>query len=155
MTANPKWKEIQDELLPGQTASDRSDLVSRVFKLKKDALIDDIMKHQALGKCVAHIYTIEFQKRGLPHMHLLIIMKEDSRVKEPADVDNVICAEFPDKDKEPLLYEKVLRYMVHTCGVQCQKEPGKCSKKFPKPFREVTSMSEDSYCSYRRRDNGL
>ena len=33
-TANPKWKEIQDELLPGQTASDRSDLDARVFNLK-------------------------------------------------------------------------------------------------------------------------
>ena len=33
-TANPKWKEIVDELLPGQTAVDRPDLVARVFHLK-------------------------------------------------------------------------------------------------------------------------
>ena len=32
MTCNPKWKEIQDNLLPGQSASDCPDLVSRVFK---------------------------------------------------------------------------------------------------------------------------
>ena len=34
-TTNPKWKEIVDELLPGQTAVDRPDLVARVFHLKQ------------------------------------------------------------------------------------------------------------------------
>ena len=33
-TCNPKWPEIVANLLPGQTASDRPDLVARVFKLK-------------------------------------------------------------------------------------------------------------------------
>jgi hypothetical protein len=42
MTANPQWKEFQDELLPGQTASDGPDLVCRVFKLKKKALLKNI-----------------------------------------------------------------------------------------------------------------
>jgi hypothetical protein len=28
MTCNPKWKEIQNELLPGQTASDKPDLIA-------------------------------------------------------------------------------------------------------------------------------
>jgi hypothetical protein len=35
MTANPTWREIKDELNPGQTYADRPDLVARVFKLKK------------------------------------------------------------------------------------------------------------------------
>jgi hypothetical protein len=38
MTANPSWKEIQDELLTGadgvkQTASDCPDIVAHVFEL--------------------------------------------------------------------------------------------------------------------------
>ena len=32
-TANPKWKEIMDELLPGQSPQDRPDLVARVFHM--------------------------------------------------------------------------------------------------------------------------
>jgi hypothetical protein len=32
-TCNPNWPEIVRELKPGQTASDRPDLVSRVFNL--------------------------------------------------------------------------------------------------------------------------
>ena len=38
-TCNPKWKEIVDNLLPGQTAADRPDLVARVFKLYLDELL--------------------------------------------------------------------------------------------------------------------
>lgn len=34
ITCNPKWIEIQRELYPGQTASDRPDLVARIFRLK-------------------------------------------------------------------------------------------------------------------------
>jgi hypothetical protein len=42
MTANPNWPEITRELLPGQTAMDRPDLVSRVFQLKLQALLREI-----------------------------------------------------------------------------------------------------------------
>lgn len=154
MTANPQWKEIKDELLPGQSASDRPDLVARVFHMKMTALLDDITKNGFLGQCVAHIHTIEFQKRGLPHMHLLIIVQENSRVKDPADVDNVIRAEFPDQASEPQLYEKVLKYMVHSCGDKCKNSTGKCSKNFPKSFHSSTTMTDETYCTYRRRDDG-
>ena len=35
MTCNPNWKKIQENLLPGQKASDRPELVARVIHLKK------------------------------------------------------------------------------------------------------------------------
>jgi len=44
-TPNTKWAEIQDELLPGQTAIDRPDLVARVFNLKVRDLFDQL-KHK-------------------------------------------------------------------------------------------------------------
>jgi hypothetical protein len=34
MTCNPNWPEIKDNLFKGQTASDRPDMISRVFDLK-------------------------------------------------------------------------------------------------------------------------
>ena len=74
MIANPSWKEIKENLLSGQTANDCPDLVAHVWQQKKSSLIKDIIKDGVLGQCIAHIYTIEFQKRGLPHMHLLIIL---------------------------------------------------------------------------------
>ena len=44
MTCNPNWPEIQDNLLPQQTASDRPDLVARVFDLKLKTLMDYLTK---------------------------------------------------------------------------------------------------------------
>lgn len=48
-TCNPTWPEIQNELLQGQTATDRPDLVARVFSLKLDAFKKDILNFQVLG----------------------------------------------------------------------------------------------------------
>ena len=36
MTCNPGWEEIQNELLPPQTAQDRPDLLARVFKRSEE-----------------------------------------------------------------------------------------------------------------------
>ena len=58
------------------------------------------MKDGIFGRAIAHVYTIEFQKRGLPHMHFLIFLHKDDKIKEPADVDKIVCAEFPDKDTD-------------------------------------------------------
>ncbi|KAK1694682.1 hypothetical protein QYE76_011379 [Lolium multiflorum] len=70
MTCNPNWDEINRELYPGQTPQDRPDLVVRVFRAKLEELQKDI-----LGKVKAHVYVVEFQKRGLPHAHFLLIME--------------------------------------------------------------------------------
>ena len=69
-TCNPKSREIIENLLPGQRASDRPDLVSRVFKQKLEELKTDLLKRNLLWKIIAHVHVIEFQKRGLPHAHM-------------------------------------------------------------------------------------
>ena len=58
-TTNPKCPEILSALYPGEQPSDRPDLCARVFKLKLDALMDDLLKKHVLGKVVAHNYTME------------------------------------------------------------------------------------------------
>ena len=79
MTANPEWKEIKENLFPGQTASDRPDLVARVFQMKLNAISDDLFKKKVLGEVAAQIHVTEFQKRGLPHVHMLLTMKPGSK----------------------------------------------------------------------------
>ncbi|CAK9159050.1 unnamed protein product [Ilex paraguariensis] len=71
MTANPNWPEISLALLPHQTVLDRPDLVARVFELKRRFLMKKIETKQLFGKKVTHVFTIEFQKKGLPHRHAL------------------------------------------------------------------------------------
>jgi hypothetical protein len=159
MTANPNWPEIQTALLPGQTAADRPDLVARVFKQKKNDLINQIYKEGVFGKAVARVYAIEFQKRGLPHVHLLVWLDQDSKMRTPDDIDSVISAEMPNPDTHPVLYELIKSLMVHgPCGPDYPNSPcmrdGRCSKNFPKPLQETTILPANSYPLYRRRDDG-
>jgi hypothetical protein len=160
VTANPNWPEITNSLFPGQTSADRPDLISRVFRLKQKGLLDDIFKKHVLGKAVARVFTIEFQKRGLPHMHMIVYLAPESKFRTPEDVDSLISAEIPCPNTQPELFNAVTKFMIHTpCGpdhpdARCM-EDGKCSKNFPKPHRDATTLSEDSYASYRRRHNGL
>ena len=77
-TANPKWVEIVNELLPNQSAADRPDLVARVFNLKVRDLLDQIRHKEIFGPWISWVWTIEYQKRGLSHLHLLVFLKTSS-----------------------------------------------------------------------------
>jgi len=73
MTANPKWPEIIHSLFSSQTATDRPDIVLWVFEQKKKVLLK-LIDNGFFGTTVAHIHTIEFQKRGLSYIYLLIFL---------------------------------------------------------------------------------
>jgi len=90
--------KIINELLPNQQASDRSDLISRVFKLKLKSITNDLFVKGVLGKVIAHVHVIEFQKRGLPHAHILMILSPEDKPKTPEDFDKLVCAEIPDRN---------------------------------------------------------
>ena len=69
MTTNPKWPEIVEVLQPHQTAAEVPEVVCRVFKARLEKLLDLVKKH--LGTIIYTVRVIEFQKRGLPHCHML------------------------------------------------------------------------------------
>jgi hypothetical protein len=71
-TWNPKWPEITNQLLTGQKSSDRHDISARVFKQKIIVLIDYILKQKAFGTLRYWMYSVEWQKRGLPPAHILL-----------------------------------------------------------------------------------
>ncbi|KAL1364583.1 hypothetical protein AAHE18_03G226700 [Arachis hypogaea] len=106
------------------------------------------------------MYTIEFQKRGLPHAHILLWLNGESNLQSVEIVDEFICAELPNPQKFPSLYNVVTKYMIHgPCGLlrpsfPCMKD-GKCSKFYPKRFVDQTCFDEDGYLIYRRRDMGV
>ena len=88
------------------------------------------------GKPQAWLYSIEWQKRGLPHCHLLLWLSTEHRVT-PNKIDDVICA-GPSVDTE--LHQIVMSNMVHgPCGCINPNSPcmqdGRCipSKTWPKP----------------------
>lgn len=106
------------------------------------------------------IYTIEFQKRGLPHAHILIFLALCSRIVQPSEIDHIITAEIPNESTDPDLYKIVSNFMIHgPCGVQRLSSPcmvhQKCSKYFPKKFATSTTIDPDGYPLYKRTNNGF
>jgi len=105
------------------------------------------------------MYTVEFQKIGLPHAHILLWLDGECKLKNAADIDKVISAELPNSDLYPKLEKVVSSYMIHgPCGPArynspCMKE-GRYSKFYPKNFKSWTSIDEEGYPSYKRLDNG-
>ncbi|XP_019158425.1 PREDICTED: uncharacterized protein LOC109155147 [Ipomoea nil] len=159
-TCNPKWPEIRRYIHKrGLKAEDRPDIVCRIFKLKLDSLIREIRVGQVFGEVSSVIYTIEFQKRGLPHAHILLFLSRQSAMLSTTCMDNIISAEIPDKDGDIQYYNAVEEFMIHgPCGVVNKKSPcminGKCSKHFPKKFVEAYTLDDNGYPKYRRRDDG-
>ncbi|XP_050890313.1 uncharacterized protein LOC127095705 [Lathyrus oleraceus] len=156
MTCNPSWSEITSELLPFQTPQDRPDLLTRIFRSKFEKLKDDVINKGVLGKVKSYMYVTEFQKRGLPHVHMLLVLESNDKLRDPKDYDSMVRAEIPKLECEPQLHEAVVRHMIHRpCGIINRKSPcmkdGHCKKRYPKQFLDETRQGTDSYPEYRRR----
>ncbi|KAG2217963.1 hypothetical protein INT45_001397 [Circinella minor] len=126
------------------------------MKLKE--LMHDLTKNMVLGKVIGHVHTMEFQKRGLPHAHILLILAQSDKPRTPEDVDDIVSAELPNADQYPAARATVERLMMHgPCGDLNSRSPcmqgGACSKSFPKQFSDETNMSENGYPVYRRHRN--
>ena len=160
-TCHPEWPEIKDNLLPGQHAFDHGDLTARVFELKLQAFMEDLVHYQMLGRVVGVQNVIEWQGRGLPHTHILLTLHRDDIPRTPEDVDAIVCAEVPDKTRCLNLWHTVTRDMLHgPCGVPrprpppCRGTDGShaCEDHCPFPFTHTTHI-DDTKATYRRRDN--
>lgn len=62
MTCNPQWDEIKQMMknLPGCCSQDSPDIISRVFRLKLEQLLDDIKTKQYFGVCIGGKQKFEF-----------------------------------------------------------------------------------------------
>jgi len=152
-TCNSQWPEITDALLPGQTPADRPDLTIHVFNMYKMSIIDELSKNDIFRSSLGHVYMIEFQKCGLPHMHLLLSLSLKFCPTKPKQVDTIIRATWPDAKHKPHLFSIVKHCMIHgPCSqwkpdAHCMKDR-KCSKGFPKDYQAQTVMIQNSYPVY-------
>jgi hypothetical protein len=86
------------------------------------------------GSVRCWMYSVEWQKIGLPHAHILLWLYNKITASE---IDDAICAEIPDADGDKDLYEVVTKTMIHgPCGslnpnAPCMRD-GKCSKRYPR-----------------------
>jgi len=81
MTANPNWPELKDhDLINKGDPSLNADLVCRIFHQKLEYFLDLLVNKKVMGNVKNYIAVVEFQKRGLPHAH--IILTVDERVND-------------------------------------------------------------------------
>ncbi|KAJ8955785.1 hypothetical protein NQ317_014160 [Molorchus minor] len=118
----------------GKKPEHRPDLVCRVFNVKFQEFLDDVVTKQIYGVVLNYHYVIEFQKRGLPHAHMVVTFVDDERIRDVEHVDQIVSAVLPDQDAQPRLYE--LGY--------------------PKPFRNDTVLARggNGRPDYKRPDDG-
>ncbi|XP_077985123.1 uncharacterized protein LOC144439763 [Glandiceps talaboti] len=159
-TCNPRWPEIKDNILPGQQITVRPDVIVRACHLKSKEFINEIVHREICGKVLAFGNVIEFQKRGLPHLHMLIILQPSAKPKSPSDYDKFVSAEIPDPNLLPTLHQVVTSHMIHgQCGQINKNSPcmrdNKCTKRFPKEFSSCNVANPHGYPIYRRRDQHI
>src|SRR5882762_6866879 len=121
-------------------------------------MLKDI-KDGLFGDVLGFVFTIEFHKCGLPHIHLLIFLRQQYKIHDAPHVDTIVSAQIPDPVAHPILYATITKCMMH--GPCCPEHPKaacmvnkKCSKRFPKDFCPETWLGQDGYPEYARPDNG-
>jgi hypothetical protein len=161
MTCNVNWPEIQSKLRHGQDFTDIPVVVVRVFK-RKITLLELALKTMFphAGGLLYCIHSIEFQKRGLPHAHILLKFRKDCIT--PADIDAVVSAEIPSNSRDATL---VRTYMIHK-HPSSNKPPSKycqrvddnghrtCRFHYPHPLQATTTIDMEGRTHYRRRNPG-
>ncbi|GJY17791.1 DNA helicase [Tanacetum coccineum] len=163
-TGGPRYmySHYLDALAICRTTTDRDkDVVDRVFEMKIHQFINFLRDAQPFGKTVAVLYTVEFQKRGLPHCHTLLWIHESVRVSREADIDMYVSAELPSPNVDPECYRIVSEFMMHgPCGLACpsascmQSSP-RCKKNFPKEYCQRTYIDKNGFVHYKRTNTDV
>ncbi|KAL6579006.1 hypothetical protein OROMI_009222 [Orobanche minor] len=153
-TCNPKWPEVIRFLNSrGLRSEDRLDSLSHFpYQIgqfnKRNSFLGDFL--EKLRPVI--IYTIEFQKRGLPHAHIFLRDVDNSR--NFGLVDDFISAEIPEKNIDEEYYDAISEYLIHgPRGLANKNSPcmshGRCMKHFPKKFVDNTTVDVEGYVVYR------
>jgi hypothetical protein len=120
--------------------------------------IHDICREEIFGSVLAYVYRVEWQARGLPHAHMLFILKD--KILSARHIDSVVSAEIPDPNRDPALYALVGTHMLHPmCDVNtshgCRRDKNDqlcdCRRYFPKEMCPSTIIVADGYPQYMRR----
>lgn len=165
-TCNSDWPEIKSRLRPGQNFTDVPAIVCRVFKRKLSKLMSILRTmFPDVGPPQYSIMSIEFQKRGLPHAHILIKYKYECLRSE--DIDQVISAVIPEDPGDAELVKKFMLHPSHPQGVinhippdnnhplkYCERWKNNsriCRFGYPKPITPETIIDGSGRVQYVRR----
>uniref|UniRef100_A0A915E5Z2 Helitron helicase-like domain-containing protein n=1 Tax=Ditylenchus dipsaci TaxID=166011 RepID=A0A915E5Z2_9BILA len=181
MTCDPTHPDILKNIPSGDKPNNHPGICNRVFRQHCEKVLEvlnckDKKKGGIFGRMTAFCYTIEFQKRGLPHMHLLLTVDEEGKKYLRDNVDEVLSARVCLCGDENCF---INARMIHgPCGLEnpkcpcmksrlcpdCNSKPKRdrpadcedcagmekyCSKGFPQPFSEKTDLSGHGYAKLK------
>ncbi|EOD23126.1 hypothetical protein EMIHUDRAFT_195723 [Emiliania huxleyi CCMP1516] len=149
-TCNPNWPEIVNSLPKGLKACDRPDIVSRVFRQKLNELLTDIKEKAIFGTANANLSVTEFQKRGLPHGHILCILDSQFRLTCADEIDDTVLAEIPplpvgprpNDDEQAKAYDQAVR--LHEAGGSSGDECGSAAAEAASDSESESSLLEQA-----------
>ena len=154
-TCNSHWMKFTRDLSSEIKKENRFDFIVRVFQLKLKKLMKNLIKKHVLREIKIHIYVIEFQKRNLFHVHILIINHSKNDVTA-TNVDVVVQIIISDKIENFDFYKLMTKHMIHkNCkdkiDVICHDKNDQCTKRFLKQMINVTNLNHVcDFSQYRR-----
>ena len=118
MTCNPNHPQILKALPHRASPNNRPDIVLRVFRQQVQQLVYVLHNKLVPGweGLKGDILVIEFQKRGLPHVHILAILDRTNNITAD-EIKKYATAEIPSKDDSSEDWKNVVSFMLHRpCG---------------------------------------
>jgi hypothetical protein len=177
LTCNPMWPEIQEALLAGQTAFDRPDICCRVFKHRLDAFLHNLSagkyfdsqsdsndSNYVRREVVYCVRVIEYQFRGMPHVHIIIKLSNTPDPESPQDcsafIDSLLSCQYPvleeNASTDDMLYQGYVKdFEVHHCAANevngCIDKHGVCKRGFMHTtIQSKTTFDERGHAIYKR-----
>ena len=167
-TCNGDWTEIRSRLRSGQTYTDIPVVVCRVFKQKLSRLMSLFRTmFPNAGRLLYSIQRVEFQKRGLPHAHILLKYSKDCVSAD--DIDRVISARIPEAADDAEIVRRFMIHPSHNSNIinntppspqnplkYCEKRKNGarvCRFGYPKLAQEQTSIDSSDWVLYRRGED--
>jgi hypothetical protein len=111
---------------------DRPVDVARHFGRRFDIFLKYLKDEEVLGQIDDYYWRVEFQRRGSPHIHMLLWINgapnldtQEGQDSAPAFIDRYSSATIPPPSDDPIkedLRALVLRLQQHTCTHTCRKK---------------------------------
>ena len=158
LTASPSWAPVRT-LAAAADVSPGEDVVAvaQVFHAKMKELFK-WMKQNSVelfgGPTQALLFTVEWQKRGLPHIHSLWKFHTSETVEEKLARVNAEVSRDDLTDEDRAL---INRFMTHNCTALCRSPETsqcgqqRCRRGFPQPIAESNSLDDKGIPIHRRR----
>jgi hypothetical protein len=162
---NSNWFEIRNELKSKQIATNRSNIVTRVFQMKTKQLIKNVKKRHVFDKCESMIWIVKYQKRELSHIHLLMFLRSKNRFLISKRIDDIVCAKLSNfvLNRDEILRDIIQKQMIHEsceianffelCMIRIAIDNHIYFKHYSRSFLKFIVIEKNEYSKYKRRND--